>query len=140
MISEFETVEVLVNLMAAYPSFQTKSDLGSMVQAYRRALSDQAPAAVRRAVAEIVTGSKFFPSAHELRTAAVAVWTNAAALLTKDPEPAAKWSQQELAEFERLTGRMPRRVGDEGNRKVFEGYARYVAAHRFEDVEVCDVG
>jgi hypothetical protein len=156
MLSEYETAEVLRNLMAAYPSFAPKYALSEMVAAYHRALADQAPAAVRRAAAGIVSSNKFFPSAFELREAAgnVAIelegrgiplcllddlgqryedecYGFAAALLTR--EQGAEWSGNAAAEFERLTGRMPWRLVMEiskQNREVFGAFARYVEQHK----------
>ncbi len=138
MLSKFETAEVLTSLMAAYPSFTAKYGLGEMVQAYHQALADQAPATVRRAVAWIVGSSKFFPSAFELKEAAGKVrieleghgirlctlddagqrfedevYGFASPLLTR--EPGTEWTANALAEFARLTGKMPRKRGAETN-------------------------
>jgi hypothetical protein len=160
MLSEFEMLEVLINLMASYPSYQPKVEVGEMVKAYQRALADQAPATVRRAGLWIVTTEKYFPSAFELRAAAEAVavelhgrgidmgklsdaaqrWQDeiygfAAPLLSKEPDPVEKWSAREIAEFARLTGKAPRKLGEPTNRGVFEAYGRWVRMHP-EEVEV----
>jgi hypothetical protein len=129
-VSEFEVTEIVVGLLATYPSFQPKVPIPEMVKAYRRALGNLPPAAVRRGAAEITRESKFFPSAQEIHSAArqVMVTCRGHQLMELDDagqrfqdelygfaEPllthnGGEWSKGQVEEYTRLMGKKPRMV------------------------------